>query len=102
MTASLRGSTFVPSSRTISPLTLTLPSRMRPSLARREATPASARNFWRRTKWPLMSAGNRRFHRLRVRGFTPAATLYLGLGLAKAADAVAHFPLAALLQKGDT
>ena len=49
------------------------------SLARREAIPASARNFWSRT----------------------TGRLNLGLGLAEAGDAVAGFPLAALLQDGD-
>ena len=40
--------TFVPSVWTVWPFTLTRPARMISSLARREATPDSDRNFWRR------------------------------------------------------
>src|SRR5258708_28281429 len=39
----------VPSSSAVRPLMATLSATMICSLARREATPASARNFWRRT-----------------------------------------------------
>jgi hypothetical protein len=49
------------------------------SLARREAIPASARNFWSRT----------------------TGRLRLAFGFAKAGDTVARFPLAAFLQDCD-
>ena len=43
------GSTLLPCSRTISELTSTRPSLMSTSHARREAIPAAAKTFWRRT-----------------------------------------------------
>ena len=48
-TTSQAGSIFVPISRTTSPFTLTRPEAMSVSEARLLATPARARNFWRRT-----------------------------------------------------
>src|SRR4029453_12936889 len=45
---SLSGSAFVPSSRTVSPFTITRPSRIIVSEARRDATPAVDRIFCRR------------------------------------------------------
>src|SRR5579872_5291688 len=45
----VRGSTFVPSSVTMRPSTRTRPATMMASAARRDAIPASARTFCRRT-----------------------------------------------------
>jgi len=47
--ASCSGSTFVPSATTTSPFTLTRPARISRSAARREAIPAWASAFWRRS-----------------------------------------------------
>ena len=54
------------------------------SLARREAIPASARNFWQDGPQGRLIQPSR-----------------LALGFAEAGDAVARFPLAAFLQDGD-
>src|ERR1700730_12530840 len=48
-TSSCTGSALVPSSRTMAPLTLTRPSRINCSLARRDATPARERIFCSRS-----------------------------------------------------
>ena len=46
---SAEGSALVPSAVTILPLMVTRPARMSSSDLRREATPAEARSFWRRS-----------------------------------------------------
>src|SRR5437016_10076737 len=47
--SSREGSAFVPRARSASPFTVTRPSSINCSLARREATPAWERIFWRRS-----------------------------------------------------
>src|SRR2546427_583465 len=81
------------------PLTVTLPSRITRSLARRDATPASARNFCSRTAiaggrtrrvlilGPMLNRPSRKHPGLDVR-----------FGFAQAGDAIAGLPKAALLE----
>src|SRR5438067_3109287 len=77
------------------------------SLARREATPASARNFCRRTIGEfsicdLRFAGRARMRRPLVNRKSEIVNrLRFRLGLAQAGDAIARFPLAAFLEQGD-
>src|SRR5258708_96381 len=101
------GSTCVPNIAILSPLTDTRPSRIRPSPARREATPASERNFCRRIGSKNCQAGNAQAASApesappRARFRTSEKGSGLRLGLAQAGDAVALFPLAPFLDHFD-
>src|SRR5436309_3035761 len=71
------------------------------SLARRDATPASAKNFCRRTmKASGHETWNEEDERVATSGsLSSPASLRFGLGLAQSSHAVASFPLAAFLQQ---
>src|SRR5215831_6190783 len=101
ITSSRPGSTFDPSCVTRLPLTLTRPVTIKSSLARREATPASARNFWRRTvtwgRWAAVGTQNdktRQHGVAMLRVWNSGCSLYRGLGLAEPGDAGAFLPFA--------
>src|SRR5579883_475565 len=109
LTWSCARSTLAPSSWIIRPFTLTLPSRMSCSPERREATPASARNFWSRSFKPRVKTQARSGYpgRHGQDGFHSALDRYSGaLGfafcLAQTGNPVALFPLPALFQKLDS
>src|SRR5687767_8852389 len=94
---------FVPSVWTISPFTATRPAQMISSLARREATPASARYFWRRTMVSAEASRAQYRSSVPVRespGCTPSKSGFR-LGFSEPGDAVSGFPLTAFFKQGD-
>src|ERR1700733_11328013 len=107
-TWSWSGSILLPSRRTGWPFTETRPSKIIRSPARREATPASARNFCRRTmgiyagRLPIETPDPEppdRKSEIVYRISQIVNGSGVRLGFAQAGDAVAGFPLAALLEE---